>query len=231
MEETTMAPDLLAPEAGEASTVDAACAPEAPTPEAVRYFLSREPQKRELYYAALRTVAEADGPFALHRPDLTGAMAACPQAASMHQSLGTLVDALVTQGLLEAREPEPVYDEAADEEIVDRARTTYALTEAGRAATDDFAPASRLAALLAEEAEHGEQFRKLLAFCSEAPRTRQDIDGLLNDYCAAIPTKFSVAAQGLYPSYFTDRLEKCGALVWQNGWRTTEAGRSLLAAR
>lgn len=206
-------------------------APATLTPEQVRYFLSREPQKRELYYAALRAVSEAVEPFALRRSDLTGAMAACPQAASMHQSLGTLVDALVTQGLLAAREPEPVYDEAADEEIVDVALTAYALTEAGRAATRDFAPASRLSALLAEEAEHGDRFYDLLAFCAEAPRSRHDIDGLLNDYCAAIPTKFSVAAQGLYPSYFTDRLEKCGALVWEGGWRTTEAGRSVLAAR
>lgn len=222
MKDITMTAD--APEVATASV------PATLAPEQVRYFLSREPQKRELYYAALRAVADAAEPFALRRPDLTGAMAACPQASSMHQSLGTLVDALVTQGLLEAREPEPVYDEAADEEIVDVSLTAYALTEASHAATHDFAPVSRLATLLSEEPEHRDRFCDLLAFCSEAPRSRQDVDGLLNDYCAAIPTKFSVAAQGLYPSYFTDRLEKCGALVWEGGWRTTEAGRSVLTA-
>ena len=62
-------------------------------------LIRREPGKRELYLEAL-AAAGSEGADPISRFDLEGRMAAKPQAATMFQSMGTLIDALVHEGLL-----------------------------------------------------------------------------------------------------------------------------------
>lgn len=188
-------------------------------------LIRREPAKRELYLAAL-SAAEQQGEIA--RFDLEAHMSAMPQAETMFQSMGTLVDALVREGLLDEQLPEPEYDPDTEEESVDMARACYGLTEKGTCVLERLRPASRLAQLVASEPEYAEGFRKLLAFCEGARRTKREIDDELAVVCAKAPRLRHVSAAGIYPSYFTDRLEQAGGLVWRSGWTTTQEGSAFL---
>lgn len=191
-------------------------------------LIRREPGKRELYLEAL-AAAGSEGADPISRFDLEGRMAAKPQAATMFQSMGTLIDALVREGLLAEQLPEPEYDPDTEEERVDMARATYALTDKGGKVLERLRPPARLARLFADEPENAEGFRRLLAFCSGTKRTKRQIDDELTAICAAAPRSRHVSAAGIYPSYFTDRLEQCAGLVWEDGWTTTKEGAAFLA--
>lgn len=210
-------PEIM-PAAGEPSV--------AADPAALQAALTREPAKRELYLAALT--------FAARQPDRVGRFALedvideQPQRSAFFQPAGALVDALVSFGALDEQLPEPEFDEDAEEEFVDMARATYGLTDAGAAALRALSPALRLDALLKQEDGRKENFLDLMRFCSERKRTRQEIDGLLKGVCEAEKNERHVAALALYPSYYVDRLEKAGALAWNNGWTTTEEARAYL---
>lgn len=191
-------------------------------------LIRREPGKRELYLEAL-AAAGGEGADPISRFDLEGRMAAKPQAATMFQSMGTLIDALVHEGLLAEQLPEPEYDLDIEEERVDMARATYTLTDKGGKVLERLRPSARLARLFADEPENAEGFRRLLAFCNGTKRTKRQIDDELAAICAAAPRSRHVSAAGIYPSYFTDRLEQCAGLVWEDGWTTTKEGAAFLA--
>ena len=147
----------------------------------------------------------------------------------MFQSMGTLIDALVHEGLLAEQLPEPEYDPDTEEQRVDMARATYALTDKGGKVLERLRPSARLARLFADEPENAEGFRRLLGFCNGDKRTKRQIDEELAAICAAAPRSRHVSAAGIYPSYFTDRLEQCAGLVWEDGWTTTKEGAAFLA--
>ena len=86
-----------------------------------------------------------------------------------------------------------------------------------------------MARLFADEPENAEGFRRLLGFCNGDKRTKRQIDEELAAICAAAPRSRHVSAAGIYPSYFTDRLEQCAGLVWEDGWTTTKEGAAFLA--
>lgn len=190
-------------------------------------LIRREPGKRELYLEAL-AAAGGEGADPISRFDLEGHMAAKPQAATMFQSMGTLIDALVHEGLLAEQLPEPEYDPDIEEERVDMARATYTLTDKGGKVLERLRPSARLARLFADEPENAEGFRRLLAFCNGTKRTKRQIDDELAAICAVAPRSRHVSAAGIYPSYFTDRLEQCAGLVWEDGWTTTKEGAAFL---
>lgn len=192
-------------------------------------LIKREPAKRELYLAALAVAKAADKEGPAARFDIEDRMAAMPQARTMFQSMGTLIDALVREGLLSEALPEAEFDPDTEEEHVDMARATYVLTGKGSAVLAQLRPASRLAKLFAEEPEYAEGFERLLRFCDGAVRTKRQIDEHLAAVCAAAPRSRHVSATGIYPSYFTDSLESAGGLVWRDGWTTTEEGSAFLS--
>ena len=191
-------------------------------------LIRREPGKRELYLEAL-AAAGSEGADLISRFDLEGRMASKPQAATMFQSMGTLIDALVREGLLAEQLPEPEYDPDTEEERVDMARATYTLTDKGGKVLERLRPSARLARLFADEPENAEGFRRLLTFCNGTKRMKRQIDDELAAICAAAPRSRHVSAAGIYPSYFTDRLEQCAGLVWEDGWTTTKEGAAFLA--
>lgn len=192
-------------------------------------LIKREPAKRELYLAALDVAGQADEDAPAIRFNIEEHMAAIPQAATMLQSMGTLIDALVREGLLDETLPEPEFDPDTEEELVDMARATYALTDKGAAVCEQLRPASRLAQLFSDEPEYAEGFKRLLRFCDGELRTKRQIDNELAAVCAAAPRSRHVSAAGVYPSYFTDCLQAAGGLVWKDGWTTTEEGTAFLS--
>lgn len=185
-----------------------------------------EPAKREIYIAALQHVAASSSPC--QRMELEEFMLALPEMASMHQAPGILVDALVECGALTEYLPEPVFDEDTQEYFTDRATASYELTDTGSTALESLSVSARTRTLVDKEPEFKDSYVSLLSFCAEKARTRMEIDELLDGVCAAQPNPASVTGYGLYASYFTDRLQASGALVWRDGWTTTEEGKALL---
>lgn len=192
-------------------------------------LIKREPAKRELYLTALVVAGRATAIEPAIRFDIEEHMVAMPQAATMFQSMGTLIDALVREGLLDETLPKPTFDPDTEEEHVDMARATYALTDKGAAVYEQLRPASRLRQLFSDEPEYAEGFKRLLRFCDGELRTKRQIDDELAAICAAAPRSRHVSAAGVYPSYFTDCLQAAGGLVWKGGWTTTEEGAAFLS--
>jgi hypothetical protein len=189
-------------------------------------FIGREPAKREVYLATLRYIGAR---HEAKRFDVEAYMDTLVPMRWIHQSAGILLDCLMKADALVESLPAPQYDPDIDEEVVDPEAIAYTLTDAAAAALETLAPARRLDALFVSEPGRVAGFKKLLAFCAAQPRTRNEIDALLAEDCAHEP-KRAGGFPGLYPSYYADALERAGALVWDEGWRTTEEGRSLLYA-
>ncbi len=185
-----------------------------------------EPAKREIYIATLQHVVASGSPC--QRMELEEFMLELPEMASMRQAPGILVDALVECGALAEHLPEPVFDEDTQEYFTDRAKASYELTDTGSTALESLSASARTRTLVDKEPEFKDSYVSLLSFCAEKARTRMEIDELLDEVCAAQPNPASVTGYGLYASYFTDRLQASGALVWRDGWTTTEEGKALL---
>ena len=185
-----------------------------------------EPAKREIYIRALQHVEAGSEPC--RRMELEELMLALPEAASMHQAPGVLVDALVACGALDEQLPEPVFDEDTQEYFTDRAQAAYTLTEIGAEALEDLSASARTRSVIDEEPQFKDSYVSLLSFCAAKARSRTEIDELLDEVCAAQPNPASVTGYGLYASYFTDKLQASGALAWRDGWTTTEEGKALL---
>lgn len=202
---------------------------EIPQEERIRQavlLIRREPAKRELYLIALKYAKSLEGNAM--RYDVEQEIDSAPQKTTMRQSSGTLVDALVRERLLEEQLPSPEYDESTGEEFVDMAKASYSITELGEQVLDRLSPATRLNKLFEKDKEFTEQFLQLMEFCMDTPRSKAEIDALLGEACSRIPSRKHVAAHGVYPSFFVDRLESAGALVWKNGWTTTDEGKAFV---
>lgn len=100
--------------------------------------------------------------------------------------------------------------------------TGWQTTEAGRRAAQREEPGRRLRELLAEQARYREIYLQVLRFC-EVPRTRVEVEKLLDGNPLMEEPK-------VYASYFLQNLEARGGVEWaDNRWRTTQAGKGLLA--
>lgn len=187
-----------------------------------------EPSKRELYYAAIAAVQDPKNQ-GIDRFALEEIMAGVPEAATMYQPMGVLVDTLVKVGAIDEVTPEPEYDELTQDSYVDATKIRYIPNAATGQILDQVDPARRFSQLLEANGEYRAAYAQLLDFCQVKPRTRQEIDELLNGVCEQAPNPGNRAKQGLYPSFFTDGLQKVGALAWKDGWTITEVGKACLA--
>lgn len=201
-------------------------APKQRTTEDVLNCVMWESAKREIYIAALKHTSINPQPSL--RSELEQHMIALPEAKTMHQAPGTLIDALVKCGALGEEVPDPVFDEDTQEYFVDRSRASYTLTATGQEALAKLSTSERTRSLFESEPQFKDSYMSLLGFCSEQARTRLEIDELLDDVCAAQPNSASVTRYGIYASYFTDKLQASGALTWDDGWTTTEDGKAIL---
>ncbi|WP_080800097.1 hypothetical protein [Arabiibacter massiliensis] len=213
---------------------------DAPTEEevaSVANCLFNHPRHRELLYKALAFCSEerAHGDAEAHLADQ-------PEAASALQTPYALLRNLVAAGglsllaydedgrIIDDERAEELRAAGLDDDAIEDLVAEYRLvaTAAGRAARDLLAPERRVAAIVNRTPSRREAYARVLGFCTE-PRTLDEINSLLADDPALAPSRLS-AGQRLHPSYFVDRLEEAGGLVWDGAWVTTAAGKRTLAA-
>ncbi|MCC6109364.1 MAG: hypothetical protein LIV29_04935 [Denitrobacterium sp.] len=98
----------------------------------------------------------------------------------------------------------------------------YTVSPAGERILSDFSPLRRIAELFDVEPDLVGGFKAVLEFCQDAGRSREEIEEVLKE------KGFHIGLD-LDSSFYLDRLEQQGGLVWKNkGWHTTAAGVEIL---
>ncbi len=193
-------------------------------------------------------VGEADArPYREVEAELDGQPSMQLSTQTPHVLLGILIDA----GGIATIEIESDEDEASDEaesslthlsdvtDSADEEQTTYTetveeedlpvdyllyTTVAGQMAMDAYDPSLRFAEILAAEPEgYADVYEQMLTLCRGEGATLAELDGKLKDHPAMTDPK------QVYPSYFISKLETVGGIVWDDVWKTTDAGEELLA--
>lgn len=138
----------------------------------------------------------------------------------------TLCRALEQAGALVIEVPESALTEqdAEGEYLViqDRVDPIWTSTQAGLDILHHWRGGGPLQELLEADHRYLSIYKKVLAFCTEAPRTKKEIDHLVDhDPLVQNPRRFS--------NHFIELLEKADALIWKdNAWHTTDLGRKTL---
>ncbi len=194
------APDApVAPDASAASEV--AGVPEAPdAPEATGRAESA---------AAPEASGQAASPEAPAPVD-----AAAPQGEA--QDAPTATDG--TQGQSDA--PAPADGAQGQADAPEPVTYTYELTKVGKRVMLTLSPNRRLETLYAQNPNRVPAFDFVLEYCT-TPRKRDEIEGELK-------ARGFVTDKRMGASYFCDRLERVGGLVWEGAWSTTQEGREFL---
>ena len=100
-------------------------------------------------------------------------------------------------------------------------------TPAGLAVVEQHAPRARIIELLDLVPERKDAYIELLEFCSEEPRTYNEIRQLFVGRDVLVRL-VNGEPQTMQPSVFVDKLEAAGAVEWRDGWVLTGEGRSYL---
>ena len=88
-------------------------------------------------------------------------------------------------------------------------------------ASDD--PRQRVSELLADDAQYACVYRQVLQACSRVDgATAKELDRALYDHPLLQEPR-------LFAAHFFDRLDECGALVWDGAWKTTQVGHEALS--
>lgn len=132
--------------------------------------------------------------------------------------------------ITEARKREAI-EQGLDPEDLDTLVCSWLLrtTGVGEEALARCSPARRMAALFEEHPERVDTYLRVLEYCLRA-RSMDDIKrhlregpGLDRDAATGIPR--------IQASSYVDKLEGAGGMVWDGGWKVTEAGRKQLDVR
>jgi hypothetical protein len=115
---------------------------------------------------------------------------------------------------------EPSQKANLDEDELDDLIATWAyiITDEGRAILEEMSVQNRLVALFDELP----QFKAILLEVLNFLETKQQfaaVDTLLRG------RDLSALGEAVQPSVFVDKLEKAGAVYWQDGWQSTKEGR------
>lgn len=157
---------------------------------------------------------------------------------AFRQSPSVCLDILVRNGaldqtvLVDGQEYEGAFEDIqTDESIPDDAEVVIklAMTETGNAILADYDPAYTLGNLLSEKQHYEDVFRAALAACNKPEGCAlPDLEAVINTFpqLAADPT---TGQTRVYPQYFIDALETAGGIAWDGAWRTTDAGKALIA--
>jgi len=97
----------------------------------------------------------------------------------------------------------------------------YTVSEVGKRLIEDFSPTKRIEDLFEVEADLAPGMRAVMSYCDETARTKSDIEAMLKEAGYHI-------GLDLDSSFYMDRLEERGGLVWEDGWKTTAEGRECL---
>jgi hypothetical protein len=122
---------------------------------------------------------------------------------------------------------ETLVDETPDH--IDDLVADYAFltSEVGRALVEDNAPKHRMRDLFDTVPHRTDTFLEVMDFCS-TPRSFGEVDELLRGR-DILSLGRKATEQALQPSYFIDRLERVGGVVWnKDSWIITPEGREML---
>lgn len=192
----------------------------------------RHPLNREILYKAL-AFCETERSL----PEAENYIAALPQFKEATQNQYFLLMALVHAYGLEYIERDVegnrVYPDRkvglTEDEIDDLvAGISFETTEIGRYFVEYNKPQARLIDLLNLVPERSDTYIELLRFVEESPRTYGQIESLLAGR-PALETIIDGHRETMQPSVFVDKLERAGALIWNNGWTLTKEGKDYLS--
>lgn len=139
----------------------------------------------------------------------------------------TLCRTLERAGALTVDEPGTSPDEIEADaeflEITSQVDPIWTATEAGLDVLHAEREGTALKELLEIDGKYLEIYERVLAFCDEAPRTKKEIDAIVDhDPLVQSPRRFS--------NHFIELLEKADALIWKdNTWNITDLGKKTLA--
>lgn len=193
--------------------------------------VTRHPLNREVLYRLLAYCAEERA-----LDDLEREVASWPSFKTATQNQYRLAEHLVRAGGLERIERDgdgalvaPQDKEGLDEDAADDlvATVSYRATETGRRFVELHRPRARLVELLQLAPERADVYVELLEFVRAHPRSYRDVEDLLRGR-PVLETVIDGERSVMQPSVFVDKLERSGALVWNEGWRLTEEGESFL---
>jgi hypothetical protein len=140
---------------------------------------------------------------------------------------GYLLERTYVDGELYSGTDEDLYE---DETIPEDASIEhrYESTQSGQETIEEFLPSSLISKLFNEHPEHADAFKSVLRMCSEGESlTKESIATALENE-SLVPHDARTGLPRVLPSYFTDKLERAGALEWKHGWQITEEGRAFL---
>jgi hypothetical protein len=107
-------------------------------------------------------------------------------------------------------------------EVTKRPEGSWASTAAGLTICDRIDYLADLRKVIEEEPEYTEIFVRILRYCSETPRTKHQLNELVDD------DPLLAGPPRVYSGHFTGVLDECGGLEWCPGWGTSEVGRAFL---
>lgn len=155
------------------------------------------------------------------------------------QSPAVSVDILVRNGALTERvfvDGMPydgtLEDLQLDEQVAEDAvaESRVAITEAGRALLDAYAPETTLSALIADKPHYRDVYVAILNRCAVVGGcSRTDLEQAIGVLPHLQPDPATQRTR-VYPQYFIDALESAGGIVWDGAWRITSTGKALIAA-
>ncbi len=193
--------------------------------------VTRHPLNRDVLYDALVYCAEER----ILR-DAENHLAALPAFATATQNQYFLLMSLVKAYGLDYIER----DEAGELVTADRkegltedeiddlvATVSFKTTEVGLSFVEQNKPQARLVSLLQLNPERVDTYREVLEFVDGQPRSYNDIKELLAGR-PVLQTFIDGKLETMQPSVFVDKLERAGALVWNNGWTLTREGKEFL---
>ncbi len=199
---------------------------------AVERIVLHEPLHREISYKILQFCRERH-----LLADVEAAIEAMPEYAHATKDPYHLIARLEKAGGLErfpldadgeivtAAQLEGLNEDQADDLVRDYAFQT---TDAGDQAMENGSPANRMDGLFEAEPERKDTYIELLSFFEEGDRSYQDVCDLLKGRDVLLKPNSEGGFTRMQPSVFVDRLERCGAIVWDNGWQITDVGRRFL---
>lgn len=186
--------------------------------DAIESLMSHNPGRRPVFLKIIEYCTE---------PRTESEVAAVVDAAQASNASvygpATLCRMLERSGALTCEVPETADEVVEDDgteylEIKEAPEARWTATDAGLAVAAAHREGGPLRELLAREAQYEPVYRKLLAFCAAAPRTKKEIDALIDgDPLVQRPRRYS--------NHFVELLESREALAWVDGrWTLTELG-------
>lgn len=115
----------------------------------------------------------------------------------------------------------------SEDEVDDLVHSTcFETTDLGDALVSRHEPRARLEELLDLVPARRATYVEVLEFCA-TPRGYDEVKALLEGRDVLL-VGADDTGRPIQPSVFLDKLERAGAVVWEDGWRLTEGGRGYL---